>query len=104
MFFRFNADAESMSHNTYKKKQNFVHFPLNDLNMTEYMTKNQRSQNIRGSVYNLYAVSNHYGSMESGHYTAFCKSSVFQKWVDFFFSLSWGIFRLIETKENNQKL
>lgn len=68
-----------MSHNTYKKKQNFVNFPLNELNMTEYITKNERNQNIRGRVYNLYAVSNHYGSMESGHYTAFCKSSVFQK-------------------------
>lgn len=77
-FKRFYADSESMSHNTYKKKQNFVNFPLNELNMSDFITKSERNQS-RGRVYNLYAVSNHYGSMESGHYTAFCKSSVFQK-------------------------
>jgi ubiquitin C-terminal hydrolase len=28
-------------------------------------------------------VSNHYGSLNGGHYTAFCKSPVFKKWYEF---------------------
>lgn len=33
--------------------------------------------------YNLHAVSNHYGTMHGGHYTAFCKSVYDRKWYKF---------------------
>ena len=33
--------------------------------------------------YDLYAVCNHYGSMSSGHYTAFCKNPVDGNWCSF---------------------
>ena len=33
--------------------------------------------------YNLHAVSNHYGTMHGGHYTAFCKSVYDKKWYKF---------------------
>jgi len=29
-----------------------------------------------GAIYDLYAVSNHYGSLNGGHYTAMCKNSM----------------------------
>lgn len=32
--------------------------------------------------YNLYAVSNHYGDVSGGHYTAFCKAPSGQ-WLEF---------------------
>ena len=33
--------------------------------------------------YDLYAVSNHYGSLNGGHYTATCKNSIQNKWYYF---------------------
>ena len=33
--------------------------------------------------FNLYAVSNHFGSLEGGHYTAYCSSDVLKKWYKF---------------------
>ena len=33
--------------------------------------------------YNLHAVSNHYGTMHGGHYTAFAKSVYDKKWYKF---------------------
>jgi ubiquitin carboxyl-terminal hydrolase 4/11/15 len=31
----------------------------------------------------LYAVSNHFGSLSGGHYTAFAKNPVYKKWFSF---------------------
>ena len=33
--------------------------------------------------YDLYAVSNHYGSLNGGHYTATCLNSIKNKWYYF---------------------
>jgi ubiquitin carboxyl-terminal hydrolase 8 len=78
-FKRFYADQDCIS---YRKKQNYVNFPLIDLDMAPFVAPSERKnlmQGRRNAFYNLYAVSNHYGSMESGHYTAFCKSAVAKK-------------------------
>ena len=34
-------------------------------------------------MYDLYAVSNHYGSLSFGHYTAYCKNPETGRWYDF---------------------
>ena len=34
-------------------------------------------------VYDLYAVSNHFGSLNGGHYTAFAKNPIYQRWFEF---------------------
>lgn len=81
MFFRFYADTDSINP-SYKKKQNYLRFPLENLNMSPYITISESRRNTTKS-YELYAVSNHYGSMESGHYTAFCKSGTYGKWFKF---------------------
>ncbi|XP_075146576.1 ubiquitin specific protease 8 isoform X1 [Haematobia irritans] len=78
---RFYADTDFM-HPSYKKKQNYLRFPLENLNMSSYITVSETRRNTSKS-YDLYAVSNHYGSMESGHYTAFCKSGTYGKWFKF---------------------
>jgi ubiquitin carboxyl-terminal hydrolase 8 len=76
-FKRFYADPDSIS---YRKKQNYVNFPLTELDMAQYVAPSERKNLAQGKhIYNLYGVSNHYGSMESGHYTAFCRSSVAKK-------------------------
>ncbi|TMW67387.1 hypothetical protein Poli38472_011007 [Pythium oligandrum] len=50
----------------------FVDFPLEDLDMTSFcLEKTEDPERLR---YDLFAVSNHYGSMGFGHYTAFARS------------------------------
>ncbi|XP_069679100.1 ubiquitin carboxyl-terminal hydrolase 8 isoform X2 [Periplaneta americana] len=62
----------------WRKRQAYVDFPFS-MDMRQYtLVPNQRY----GS-YNLYGVSNHYGTMEGGHYTAYCKNSTYCKWFKF---------------------
>ncbi|ETI51315.1 hypothetical protein L917_04998 [Phytophthora nicotianae] len=50
----------------------YVDFPLEDLDMSPYCL--EKSDDKDHLSYDLFAVSNHYGSMGFGHYTAFAKS------------------------------
>jgi ubiquitin carboxyl-terminal hydrolase 4/11/15 len=59
----------SFSRSTKHKLETFVNFPIHGLDLTNYIA-NKISQH---QIYELYAVSNHYGSMASGHYTAYIK-------------------------------
>ena len=61
----------------WRKNEEFVDFPINKLNMGDYMIGPDKSH----SVYNLFAVSQHYGSTGFGHYTAVCKN--FDKWYSY---------------------
>lgn len=47
--------------------------------MTNYVL-NKEGKNI---YYDLYGISNHYGSLNGGHYTAFCFSPYHKKWLEF---------------------
>lgn len=77
----FNVDLYS-SNATYKKKTNFVRFPLNEFDMSKYIAPSERqSPRVQNTVFELYGVSNHYGEINRGHYTAFCKSSHYNKYV-----------------------
>ncbi|XP_075484454.1 LOW QUALITY PROTEIN: ubiquitin carboxyl-terminal hydrolase 8-like [Primulina tabacum] len=61
------------------KLETFVDFPIHDLDMSAYIDqKGARSSNR----YILYAISNHYGSMGGGHYTAFVHHGG-DRWYDF---------------------
>ena len=54
----------------YTKNEKFVEFPLTNLNMNKYMAFN----NGKKYIYDIFAVSEHYGGREGGHYTAICKN------------------------------
>ena len=54
----------------YTKNTKLVEFPIENLNMEQYMCGPDKKY----SKYDLYAVSQHYGSMGGGHYTAICKN------------------------------
>ena len=58
-----------------RKKQNFVDFPLDHLNLQD-----QVSSCVNVIPYNLCAVLNHYGTMHSGHYTSYCKPPQTNLW------------------------
>ncbi|KAG2270226.1 hypothetical protein Bca52824_064781 [Brassica carinata] len=61
------------------KIDTLVNFPIHDLDLSKYvMNKDGQS-----CLYELYAVSNHYGGMGGGHYTACAKLMDENKWYDF---------------------
>jgi ubiquitin carboxyl-terminal hydrolase 4/11/15 len=61
----------------FDKIDSFVNFPVHDLDMSEWIVNENDKQN---AVYDLFAVSNHYGSLGGGHYTAYAKHLRDQKW------------------------
>ncbi|KAG2557633.1 ubiquitin carboxyl-terminal hydrolase 5-like isoform X2 [Panicum virgatum] len=70
----------SFSRSTKQKLETFVNFPLHDLDLTNYIANKKSSER---QMYELYAVSNHYGSMASGHYTAHIKLVDENRWYNF---------------------
>ena len=75
LFSRFYQDGMYT-----RKKQNFVNFDLRNLNLSHYVVPGFDNQ---FSHFNLYAVSNHFGNLEGGHYTAYASSDVLKKWYKF---------------------
>ncbi|KAI4479124.1 hypothetical protein M0804_011263 [Polistes exclamans] len=68
-----------------EKRNTTVDFPLKEFNLKPYLITDHDApiNNARFCTYNLYAMSNHYGTMEGGHYTAFCKNSIQNKWYKY---------------------
>ena len=56
--------------NDYTKNNSFVDFPIENLNMGKYICGPDKKY----SKYDLFAVSQHFGGMGGGHYTAVCKN------------------------------
>ncbi|XP_051131118.1 ubiquitin carboxyl-terminal hydrolase 8-like [Andrographis paniculata] len=61
------------------KLESFVDFPVEDFDLSDYVIQNNDGVCHR---YRLYAISNHYGGMGGGHYTAFTKNRLSQ-WYEF---------------------
>ncbi|XP_004676230.1 PREDICTED: ubiquitin carboxyl-terminal hydrolase 4 [Condylura cristata] len=61
------------------KLDTVVEFPVRALNMSEFVC----DPSARPYVYDLIAVSNHYGAMGVGHYTAHAKNKLNGKWYYF---------------------
>ena len=63
------------------KIKNMIEYPVTHLNIGEWL---QESDNRMGNrYYDLYAVCLHQGTMEYGHYRAYCKHFVSGKWYEF---------------------
>ncbi|EGR28359.1 ubiquitin carboxyl-terminal hydrolase family protein, putative [Ichthyophthirius multifiliis] len=63
-----------------QKLDEFIDFPIQNLNLGNYVLSNLKKDKI---LYDLFAVCNHIGSVNGGHYTAFAKNFLNQKWYDF---------------------
>ncbi|XP_010535731.1 PREDICTED: ubiquitin carboxyl-terminal hydrolase 8 isoform X2 [Tarenaya hassleriana] len=61
------------------KLETYVDFPIGDLDLSSYISHKNGQTAYR---YMLYAISNHYGSMGGGHYTAFVHHGG-DRWYDF---------------------
>nr|KAF6503371.1 hypothetical protein HJG59_019299 [Molossus molossus] len=62
-----------------RKLRTDIHYPLTNLDLTPYICPVFRKH----PKYNLCAVVNHFGDLDGGHYTAFCKNSVTHAWFSF---------------------
>ncbi|XP_075904529.1 ubiquitin carboxyl-terminal hydrolase 8 [Nelusetta ayraudi] len=62
-----------------QKLQTSVDFQLDGLDLAQYVIGPK--QNLK--KYSLYGVSNHYGGLDGGHYTAYCKNAPKQRWFKF---------------------
>lgn len=77
---------KSSSGSYYKDKlEDKVSFPLEDLDLSTHILSNLNDDGTPKEQihYELFAISNHYGNMGFGHYTAFGKNKVTGKWYDF---------------------
>ncbi|CDQ86830.1 unnamed protein product [Oncorhynchus mykiss] len=62
-----------------QKLQTTVDFPLENLDLSQYVI----GPRVGLKRYNLFGVSNHYGGLDGGHYTAYCKNAMKQRWYKF---------------------
>uniref|UniRef100_A0A8C4WDM7 Ubiquitin carboxyl-terminal hydrolase n=1 Tax=Gopherus evgoodei TaxID=1825980 RepID=A0A8C4WDM7_9SAUR len=62
-----------------QKLQTYVDFPLESLDLSQYVIGPK--SNLKR--YNLFSVSNHYGGLDGGHYTAYCRNATKQRWYKF---------------------
>lgn len=67
------------------KLEDKVYFPIDHLDISDIVLSNKNEDGSRKKdiVYELYAVSNHYGNMGFGHYTAYAKNPLDNNWYDF---------------------
>lgn len=91
----------SYSRYSRDKLDTHIEFPLHQLDLSGFisrkafasskklrLTENGSSSDLLNleeeePIYDLYAVSNHFGGMGGGHYTAFCQMPDNKKWYDF---------------------
>lgn len=66
-------------------RSTLVRFPLTKLDLSRYQSEHCKFSNAPSSaVYDLVAVSNHFGGLGGGHYTAFGRTSSDEKsWAEF---------------------
>ncbi|CAM5097379.1 unnamed protein product [Natator depressus] len=84
------------------KLSTLIHFPLRSLNMAPHVAKRSQTgtqalgpwatwkqlphlheSSQLDSLYDLYAVCNHHGSMQGGHYTAYCRNALDGRWYSY---------------------
>jgi len=68
---RFSHDGET-------KLNDYIEFPLDDLNLSKYVS----GYNASSYIYELYGVCNHIGSVMGGHYTSFARNAN-NEWIHY---------------------
>lgn len=65
------------------KISTLIQFPITGLDLSQFCNNPDEQRAGDPPIYDLFAVSNHYGGMGGGHYTAYCKNLVNKKWYHF---------------------
>ena len=76
---RFKTIEEN-SMKTRVKNTNLITFPLNELNLTKYLSKEKNDTN--NYIYDCYAINYHSGDLNNGHYWSACKN-IDNSWFKF---------------------
>merc|ERR1719273_988781 len=61
------------------KIDTFIDFPIQGLDMSQWISNTKGNKSC---IYNLFAVSNHFGNLGGGHYTAYAKNILDNKWYN----------------------
>lgn len=64
-----------------EKVSELVNFPIEGLDMRHYVKS--LSNEKEPVLYDLFGVTNHFGSLNGGHYTASCLNATSKKWFNF---------------------
>ena len=64
-----------------KKLDNLIKFPIKGLDMNKYIKYDDTGKN--DNIYDLFAVANHQGNFVGGHYNAYAKNFITNKWYEF---------------------
>lgn len=56
-------------------------YPVESLDLSHFVL--DKKANGESLIYDLYAISNHFGSLNGGHYTAYCKNPIVNRWFEF---------------------
>jgi ubiquitin carboxyl-terminal hydrolase 4/11/15 len=59
------------------KNETLINYPIQDLDLRNFIV----GENKLNAVYDLFAISQHFGNLNSGHYTSLCKNK--DKWIEF---------------------
>jgi ubiquitin carboxyl-terminal hydrolase 4/11/15 len=76
--FKIKSTNSVMGMLTNKKNDAVIDFPVTGLDLTQYVVGPERENN---PIYDLYAVSQHFGGLSSGHYTAVALNN--GRWLEF---------------------
>ena len=66
-----------------QKIKTFIDFPLKNLDISPFMSPSSPTCSDSNYKYDLFAISNHYGELEYGHYDAYCLNYMDNKWYNF---------------------
>lgn len=80
-FKRFKT-TRKISWGGSKKIDSHIDFPLEGLDMSPYVLSEEQKKS-GPLIYDCYAVSNHFGGLGGGHYTAYAKNIHNDTWYDF---------------------
>lgn len=67
----FHLKRFSYSRFLKNKLDTFVNFPISNIDLSKYVKSKDASAGSH--IYELYAISNHYGGLGGGHYSAYAK-------------------------------
>ena len=65
-----------------RKIGELIDYPVETLDLSHFVLDKKAADN-ENLIYDLYAVSNHFGSLNGGHYTAYCQNPIIKKWFEF---------------------
>lgn len=75
-----NLKRFKLENNEMVKNKNLITFPLKNLNLTKYISKEKNDTN--NYIYDLYAINYHIGELNNGHYWSACKN-LDNEWYNF---------------------